>query len=51
MFLQKNKILFEITDEEAIKLSKDIRNDLYSFDEMKDYMAKRIKNRDKWRYK
>jgi death-on-curing family protein len=45
MFLYKNKMLFEITDDGAIKLSKDIRNDLYNFDEVKDYMSKRIKNR------
>ncbi|MDE1865185.1 MAG: Fic family protein [Candidatus Micrarchaeota archaeon] len=42
MFFQKNKILFEITDEEAVKLSKDIRNDKYNLDELKNYLASRI---------
>ncbi len=45
MFFQKNKIVFEITDEEAVKLSKDIRNDKYTFDEVKNYLAPRIKNK------
>ena len=44
MFLRKNKLLFEITDEEAIKLSKDIRNDLLTFNEVENYLSKRIKN-------
>jgi death-on-curing protein len=45
MFFQKNKIVFEITDEEAVKLSKDIRNDKYTFDKVKNYLAPRIKNK------
>lgn len=45
MFLQKNKITFEMTDEEAVKLSKDIRNDKYTFNEVKNYLAPRIKSR------
>lgn len=44
MFLHKNKLSFEITDEEAKNLSKDIRNDLFTFKELENYLSKRIKN-------
>lgn len=44
MFLHKNKRFFEITDDEAKKLSKDIRNDLFTFNGLETYLSKRIKN-------
>ncbi|MDE1823268.1 MAG: type II toxin-antitoxin system death-on-curing family toxin [Candidatus Micrarchaeota archaeon] len=39
-FLRENGIKFNISDEQAASLSKDVRNGKYTFEELRDYIEK-----------